>query len=96
MPADTGLDEIKAASPQATDPAIEPVLIDIKQLSAMLSRSVASLHRDDAAGRLPAAVWIGSSKRWRRSEILAWVEAGCPDRKTWQALKSRNGRGGAP
>lgn len=71
-----------------------PLLIGIGDLAALLSRSVPSLHRDDAAGRLPAAVRLGGAKRWRYDEIAAWVEAGCPDRRTWDALRSaqRNGR----
>jgi predicted DNA-binding transcriptional regulator AlpA len=48
---------------------------------------VPSLHRDDAAGRLPAALRIGGSKRWRYAEITAWVEAGCPTRAEWAAIK---------
>ncbi len=68
--------------------------MDINGLSELLQRSVASLYRDDAAGRLPAGLKIGASKRWRYSEIAAWVEAGAPDRRTWEAMKnvSRSGR----
>jgi predicted DNA-binding transcriptional regulator AlpA len=65
-----------------------PLLVDIAGLSALLQRSPASLYRDDAAGRLPAGLKLGSSKRWRYSEIVAWVEAGMPDRKTWQAMRA--------
>jgi predicted DNA-binding transcriptional regulator AlpA len=61
--------------------------VDIRGLSRLLSRSVASLWRDDAAGRLPAAVRIGASKRWRVSEITDWIAAGCPPRGQWQALR---------
>lgn len=31
-----------------------------------------------SAGRTPRA-------RWRRAELLAWIEAGCPDREAWEA-----------
>lgn len=64
-----------------TDPtptATPSLLIDINELEAMLNRSVASLERDQAAGRLPPPVYLGGSRRWRRAEIVAWVEAGCP------------------
>jgi predicted DNA-binding transcriptional regulator AlpA len=77
----------------AEAPAVEqvsaqptPLLIDIGGLAKLLARSVPSLHRDDAAGRLPAAVRIGGSKRWRYSEIVRWVEAGCPPRAEWSAI----------
>jgi predicted DNA-binding transcriptional regulator AlpA len=64
---------------QITDAVIAaPLLVDIKGLSKLLQRSVASLHRDEAEGRLPAGIKIGRSKRWRVAEIKAWVEAGVP------------------
>jgi predicted DNA-binding transcriptional regulator AlpA len=65
----------------------EPLLIDRAELARLLGRSVASIDRDDAAGRLPAALKLGASKKWRRAEILAWTEAGCPDRATWDAIQ---------
>src|SRR5262249_31742768 len=67
-----------------------PLLIDIAGLAKLLARSVPSLHRDDAAGRLPAAVRIGGSKRWLYSEIVRWVEAGCPARAEWSAINCNN------
>ena len=66
-------------------------LIGVRALCQLLSRSEASLARDDAAGRLPRAVRIGRSKKWRKSEILDWIAAGCPDRATWEATR-RNRR----
>ncbi len=65
----------------------KPLLIDIVGLGAMLGRSVRSLERDDLAGRLPRPIRLGHSKRWRRDEINAWVEAGCPKRSAWEALR---------
>jgi predicted DNA-binding transcriptional regulator AlpA len=84
----------EAGRPTSRAPAAElpPLLVDITGLSELLQRSVASLYRDDAAGRLPAGLKLGASKRWRYSEILAWVDAGMPDRRTWEAMKSANGR----
>lgn len=64
-------------SPEAAD-APPPLLLDIKCLAVLLTRSVASLERDQAAGRLPAPVRIGGSKKWRRADIEAWVAASCP------------------
>ena len=67
---------------------LPPLLVDIVELSKLLQRSVASLHRDDAAGRLPAGLKLGASKRWRYAEIADWVAAGMPDRKNWAARAS--------
>jgi predicted DNA-binding transcriptional regulator AlpA len=67
---------------------LTPLLVNIEELAVLLSRGVPSLHRDDAAGRLPAALRIGGAKRWRYAEIVAWVEAGCPPRSQWTARRS--------
>jgi predicted DNA-binding transcriptional regulator AlpA len=69
-------------------PELPPLLLDMPALSRLLHRSEASLYRDAAAGRLPAGLRLGGSKRWRYAEIVAWVEAGCPDRRTWEATKA--------
>ena len=65
----------------------DALLIDIRRLGALLARSVASLERDQAAGRLPAPVYVGGSRRWRRAEVEDWVRAGCPDRDRWEAVR---------
>ena len=78
---------VEAAQRQAAPGnQLAPLLIGREDLAVLLCRSVPSLDRDDAAGRLPAALWIGGSKRWRYSEIAAWVEAGCPSRAEWDAM----------
>jgi predicted DNA-binding transcriptional regulator AlpA len=76
-------------------PALPPLLIDITALSQLLARSEASLYRDDSAGRIPAGRKLGGSKRWVYTEIVAWVEAGCPCRRVWEAQRSTGGRRGA-
>lgn len=68
------------------------LLIAIRSLSVVLDRSVAALYRDDAAGRLPTGLKIGGSKRWRYSEIIDWVNAGCPIRSVWEAMRDGKAR----
>lgn len=60
-----------------------PLLVDIKAVAVMLGRSVASIQRDDKAGRIPGPLTLGGSKRWRAGELRAWVRAGCPCREEW-------------
>jgi predicted DNA-binding transcriptional regulator AlpA len=57
---------------------LAPLAVDIRGLAALLQRSVASLHRDRAAGRLPPPVKIGGSVRWRIRDIALWLELACP------------------
>jgi predicted DNA-binding transcriptional regulator AlpA len=77
------------ADRRKTAPAgsLTPLLIGLDGLAVLLARSVPSLHRDDAAGRLPAALRIGGSKRWRYADIVTWVELGCPSRADFEALR---------
>jgi predicted DNA-binding transcriptional regulator AlpA len=80
--------------PEATQ--LSPLLIDMANLSQILARSEASLYRDDAAGRISAGRKLGASKRWVYAEIVAWVEAGMPDRRTWEAMKNSRTANGRP
>jgi hypothetical protein len=57
---------------------LRPLLVGIRELCNLLSRSRASLARDDAAGRLPPAIWLNGSKRWRYADVVLWCELGCP------------------
>src|SRR4051794_17568771 len=65
-----------------------PLLIAGKGLAQWLSISLRTLWRKDSAGLLPRAINLAGSKRWRRGEIVAWIEAGCPDRRTWEAWQA--------
>jgi predicted DNA-binding transcriptional regulator AlpA len=67
----------------------QALLTDIVGLSRLLCRSVAALERDQAAGRIPRPLRIGRSKRWPVAEIAAWIEAGCPDRRTWEFRRKK-------
>jgi predicted DNA-binding transcriptional regulator AlpA len=38
------------------------------------------LNRD---GMVPRSIVIGGALRWRRRELMAWLEAGCPESSAW-------------
>jgi excisionase family DNA binding protein len=67
---------------------IPALLVSDRDAAAMLAISRAHLHRLRAAGKLPPAVRLGRAVRWRRTEILAWIEAGCPPRAEWDAMRA--------
>ncbi len=62
-------------------------LISAKTLANTLSTSVRTVWRLRSSGRLPKPVRIGSSVRWLESEISAWLQAGAPDRRTWNSMR---------
>ena len=69
-----------------------PLAVDAKQLGELLSLSVRTVRSMDAAGKLPKPVKLnGRSVRWLPKEIEEWLQAGTPDRQTWEVLR-KNGR----
>jgi predicted DNA-binding transcriptional regulator AlpA len=68
-----------------------PLAVSAKDLAKMLAVSIRQVWRLNSAGKLPRPVRLGGSVRWRRDEIVAFVAAGCPDRKVWEAVNSRGG-----
>ena len=74
--------------------ALEPLLVDFAGLAKLLCRSVASLYRDRAAGRLGVEpVRLCGSVRFSVEEVRAWVAAGCPTRRAWEAIKATQNSG---
>lgn len=69
--------------------APEPLLADAKAVAALLGLCVRSVRSMDASGKLPQPLRIGGRVLWRVSELHQWIEAGAPDRKTWNALRRR-------
>ncbi len=68
-----------------------PLSVDAKSLANLLGLSLRTIRAHDASGKLPAPIRIGGRVVWLVSEINCWLEAGAPDRVTWNARKSRFG-----
>lgn len=74
--------EPASSPPAATLPV--PLLASAAQAAALCGLSVRTWWRLDSSGRIPKAVLLGGSKKWRRSELEAWTAAGCPPRTEWR------------
>lgn len=70
----------------------EPLLIADTEAARLAGLGRSTWHRLRAAGKVPPPVKLGRSCRWRRAEIVAWIEAGCPDAKIWAAMQGRRNR----
>ncbi len=64
-----------------------PLALSASELAARLNVSLRHIRRMDAAGKVPKPVRLGASVRWSVAEIEAWLEAGAPDRSTWEAMR---------
>jgi predicted DNA-binding transcriptional regulator AlpA len=57
------------------------------EAAKLIGISTPTLDRWDSLGLLPRGLKLAGTKSWRRAELLAWVEAGCPDRRTWESTR---------
>ncbi len=71
------------------DNPIEPALLTAEQAWTLCALSKASWYKAKSAGRIPREVRIGGALRWRRDELLRWINAGCPARSVWDAQTTR-------
>lgn len=69
-------------------PVTPPLAVDAKGLAAMLSGSIRWVRTQDAAGKLPAPVRVAGRVLWVRAEIESWLNAGCPPRDEWAAIRA--------
>jgi predicted DNA-binding transcriptional regulator AlpA len=63
------------------------LMLTAAEAAAACGFSLRTWWRYDSAGKIPKAVNFGRSKRWPAGTLRAWVEAGCPDREQWEAIK---------
>ena len=68
---------------------MEDKLITVKELARILATSVRSVWRYKSAGRLPKSVIVGSSVRWRMTDIQLWIKLDLPSQKEFEQLKNR-------
>ena len=53
-------------------------LLTAQQVSTMVNMGHRTWWRLVASGRAPAPVRLGRIVRWRRRELMEWIEADCP------------------
>ena len=64
-----------------------PLAFSAADLARRLDVSLRHLRRLDSAGKLPKPVRLGRSVRWPVAQIESWLNAGGPDRRTWEGMK---------
>jgi predicted DNA-binding transcriptional regulator AlpA len=66
-----------------------PLLVDARCLAGLLAVGLRTLRAMDAAGRIPAPVRLSPGcVRWKLSEILDWIDSGCPTREVWARIRA--------
>lgn len=72
----------------ADAPAINPLLLSARDAARLCGVSVKTWRRWDSAGRVPIPIRIGGAVRWRADELHQWINAGCPGRREWLAIRN--------
>jgi excisionase family DNA binding protein len=70
---------------------MESGLVNVKAAAALVGCSDRHVWGLARSGRMPRPVRLGRAVRWRRAELLAWIQAGCPARERWEALRRKEG-----
>jgi excisionase family DNA binding protein len=78
---------MRSASELMDAPPLMPLCIDAAELARLLRISQRQVYRLRDAGRLPAPLELGGCVRWSLREIEAWLAAGAPRRKDWEAMR---------
>ena len=73
--------------------APEPLLIHDTEAARLAGIARSTLHALRAAGKWgPIPIRLGRALRFKRAEVVAWIEAGCPDARTWEAMQAQSRR----
>ena len=77
-----------SGDPREAAQAMDPIGIDAAAVSHLLGISESHFFALLRTGRFgPLARRLGRAKRYSRTEVLAWFDAGCPSRSRWQATR---------
>ena len=69
------------ATKKAETSGEESALVDVKEAARMCSISASMLYKLNVAGQMPAPIKLGTLLRWKRQDILGWIDKGCPTGK---------------
>ena len=77
--------ETTTTEPEAEQLPVDPTeLLTAGGVAKCLKISIRQVRKLDAEGLVPEPIRLKGSVRWRMSEIGEWIQASCPDRKTWK------------
>ncbi len=62
---------------RAVGPEPAPAMLDVGAVAALLGCSKRHIYRMSDAGRMPRPLKVGALVRWRRADVLSWIDEGC-------------------
>lgn len=67
--------------------AAEQLALPAKAAAKLLGISERHLWALHSSARIPQPIRLGRSVRWRRAELVEWLDAGAPPRDRWEAMR---------
>lgn len=64
----------KQGQPPNDPPGVGPKLLTLKEVTELTTRSSSTIYNMVKEGTFPEWIKLGSSSRWRESEVLDWIE----------------------
>jgi predicted DNA-binding transcriptional regulator AlpA len=61
----------------------EQILLTSSQAVNLIGVSLRTWYAWDQIGKIPKPINIGKKLFWKKDELLAWIDAGCPKRDNW-------------
>ncbi len=58
-------------------PAVSAELLDVRAVAVLLNCSPRHVYRLADAGRMPPPIRLSTLVRWRRAEVMRWIDDGC-------------------
>ena len=80
-----------ASIPNAPDAPTLGLAVNDRDAAALMGVSRSHWRVLVRYGRAPAPVKMARSSRWRRLELIAWLNAGCPPRHRWKWTPDEGG-----
>ena len=87
---DKYVEQSKNVATATSTPAAPPELLNRIEVAALLRVSPRTIDTMVASDAIPSFK-VGGSRRFRRDEVLAWLDAGCPD-SNGRRTRGRKGR----
>jgi predicted DNA-binding transcriptional regulator AlpA len=72
-----------------TSPTTEKLLLNAREVAALLGIGESSVWALHAGGKLPLPVKLNRRTLWSAEELRDFVRAGCPNRQKWLAMRGQ-------
>ena len=67
-------EQMKPVAAPLNPPGVGPVLLTIQEVSKLTTRSKSTIYQAEKDGTFPQRLKLGSSSRWKKDEVMAWIE----------------------